>query len=114
MNVPCKHVQMHLLDGDPDNDRDSDLDGDPDNFDPCKLGHFITLFATIPPDLSHTRHGRCSQRQTITIVSKNRVVWERLNCYDQGLLALNILKRGALSFELSVLKKTHIWTPFNV
>ena len=30
------------------------------------------------------------------------------------LLDILFLKWGALSFKLSVLKETHIWTPFNV
>ena len=35
-----------------------------------------------------------------------------LNYLENGLSQL--LKRGALSFKLSVLKKTHLWTPFKV
>ena len=33
---------------------------------------------------------------------------------DVLLVILNQLKWEVLSFKLSVLKKTHIWTPFNV
>ena len=30
------------------------------------------------------------------------------------IFVMEMFKWGALSFKLSVLKKTHIWTPFNV
>ena len=49
-------------------------------------------------DLISTKSRRCSN-----------IMWPLGNR-----LANMPLKCGALSFKLSVLKKTHIWTPFNV